>query len=108
MAIYARDAFACVYCGWKGTLDGAGLTLDHVEPRKRFGDNTTGNLLTSCLGCNLRKGARCVGEWAADEAADREARRRMYARVRRALQRPIPMLLGARLAEERAREPESA
>lgn len=53
--IFARDGFRCVYCA--RVLPGEQLTLDHVQPRMRGGDNTPGNLVTACAACNTRKGS---------------------------------------------------
>ncbi len=52
-AIYARDHHRCVYCGLEATA--AELTLDHVEPRMRGGDQSEGNLVTCCRACNTLK-----------------------------------------------------
>jgi 5-methylcytosine-specific restriction endonuclease McrA len=57
-AIYARDRFKCVYCGSKRYL-----SLDHVLPRSRGGDNTPGNLVTACLTCNDERGDKSLLEW---------------------------------------------
>jgi 5-methylcytosine-specific restriction endonuclease McrA len=51
--IYARDGHRCVECGT--TED---LTLDHIHPRARAGDDSDENLRTLCRPCNSRKGAR--------------------------------------------------
>lgn len=58
--IAARDGFRCVYCGMPFPLEQ--LTLDHVQPRMRGGDNSDGNLVCACGACNLRKGSRAA--WA--------------------------------------------
>jgi len=55
--IYKRDNFECVYCGSKKNL-----TIDHVIPRSKGGQNTWDNLVTCCSGCNLRKGNKSVDE----------------------------------------------
>jgi 5-methylcytosine-specific restriction endonuclease McrA len=49
--IFARDGWACVYCG-RATHD---LTLDHVIPRHRGGQHTWDNLVSACKPCNHRK-----------------------------------------------------
>ena len=51
--IYKRDNHQCVYCG-----SNKQLTLDHVLPKSRGGENTWTNLVTSCFKCNLKKGNR--------------------------------------------------
>ncbi len=60
--VYRRDGFKCVYCG-----SGANLTLDHVLPRSRGGDNSWENLVTCCRKCNAKK----------DDQTPEEARMRM-------------------------------
>ena len=53
--IFARDGFRCVYCGELFPPDA--LSLDHVQPRMRGGDNSEGNLVTACRADNTRKGS---------------------------------------------------
>ncbi len=62
--IFRRDGFRCVYCG--GVFPAEQLTLDHVQPRMRGGDNTPGNLVTACAACNTRKGSRPAWSFLAD------------------------------------------
>ena len=56
--IFARDGWACVYCG-KVMKD---LTLDHVMPRQRGGGHTWENLVSACKACNHRKAGRTPAE----------------------------------------------
>ena len=56
-AVMARDGFRCQYCGSTRQL-----TLDHIVPTSRGGRTTWENLVTSCAPCNVRKGARLLGE----------------------------------------------
>ena len=58
--IYMRDKFRCQYCGVKNTADE--LTLDHILPRSRGGDNSSMNVVTACVSCNNRKGNRTPSE----------------------------------------------
>ena len=58
--IYMRDKFRCQYCGAKKTP--GDLTLDHILPRSRGGDNSPMNIVTACVGCNNRKGNRTPSE----------------------------------------------
>jgi 5-methylcytosine-specific restriction endonuclease McrA len=53
--IFKRDEYRCVYCGLP--FPGEQLSLDHVQPRMRGGDNSEGNLVTACHPCNGRKGS---------------------------------------------------
>ncbi len=50
-AILRRDGFKCIYCGSLKNL-----TLDHIIPRSKGGENTWTNLVTACHDCNVLKG----------------------------------------------------
>lgn len=52
-AIYDRDGHQCVEC--ESTDD---LSLDHIWPWSKGGQDTFDNLRTLCRPCNSRKGAR--------------------------------------------------
>jgi 5-methylcytosine-specific restriction endonuclease McrA len=88
MAIYARDNFDCVYCVgvFPRRLDGRGLQLDHVKPRKAGGKSTARNLVTACARCNSRKQARPLD----DET---------HERVKKQLRKPVDRRLGRQLAK---------
>ncbi len=58
--IYMRDKFRCQYCGEKKAP--SELTLDHILPRSRGGDNSPFNVVTACVSCNQRKGNRTPSE----------------------------------------------
>jgi len=60
MRIYMRDKFRCQYCGEKKVA--GDLTLDHILPRSRGGDNSPINVVTACVPCNSRKGNRTPAE----------------------------------------------
>lgn len=49
--IMKRDGHHCQYCG--STND---LTIDHIIPKSRGGNDTWENLVTACTRCNHRKG----------------------------------------------------
>lgn len=55
--ILKRDKHTCVYCG-----STKNLTLDHLLPKSRGGQNTWTNLVCACFPCNHRKGARTPEE----------------------------------------------
>ncbi|MFU8812421.1 MAG: HNH endonuclease [Balneolaceae bacterium] len=55
--IMKRDNHTCQYCGSKNDL-----TLDHVIPRSRNGNDSWENLVTACTKCNVRKGNRTPSE----------------------------------------------
>lgn len=60
--ILKRDRHTCQYCGYRGD----NLTIDHVRPKSRGGDESWQNLVTSCYECNNCKDNRTPEEWAAD------------------------------------------
>ena len=60
LRIYMRDKFRCQYCGEK--KDVGKLTLDHILPRSRGGDNSPVNIVTACVACNNRKSNRTPDE----------------------------------------------
>lgn len=68
--IFARDEYRCVYCGQVFPEDL--LSLDHVQPRMRGGDNSDGNLVTACLACNTRKGSLPAWAFLATHPVERE------------------------------------
>ncbi len=58
--ILVRDHHTCQYCHVRfGASD---LTLDHVMPRSRGGNNSWENLVACCRRCNNRKGDRLPDE----------------------------------------------
>lgn len=56
--IFQRDGHACRYCG-----QGRNLTVDHVLPLSRGGDNAQDNLVTACRSCNSSKHDKTPEEW---------------------------------------------
>jgi len=54
--LFERDKFRCQYCGTR--YSPRELNMDHVVPRDRGGKTIWENIVTSCLGCNNRKGNR--------------------------------------------------
>lgn len=55
--VMKRDNFKCSYCGAKENL-----TIDHIIPSSRNGDNSWENLTTACLRCNTKKGDKTPTE----------------------------------------------
>jgi len=55
--IYKRDGYTCAYCGAKERL-----TIDHIHPTSRGGQDTWENLVTACCKCNSLKGNRTPQE----------------------------------------------
>jgi len=56
--VFKRDGYTCQYCGSREKV----LTIDHVLPRSRGGQDTWENLVTACHDCNTRKGDRTPSE----------------------------------------------
>ena len=54
--IYLRDGNICQYCGRR--FPTSELSIDHVVPRSRGGQNTWTNLVCACTTCNSRKAAQ--------------------------------------------------
>lgn len=67
--ILRRDSYRCVYCG--ETLPATSLTLDHVQPKMRGGDQSEGNLVTACRPCNADKGAAPAWAYLAERPEQR-------------------------------------
>lgn len=55
--IYKRDGHKCQYCS--STND---LSIDHVHPKSRGGEDSWENLVTACVKCNTRKGNKLLEE----------------------------------------------
>jgi hypothetical protein len=62
--IYERDSYHCQYCNKQ--LTRFTVSLDHVHPVAEGGDNSLGNLVTACIGCNSRKNVRPLGDFLAE------------------------------------------
>nr|WP_294529184.1 HNH endonuclease [uncultured Rhodopila sp.] len=59
-SVFARDGFACRYCGARAGQEGVELHADHVVSVAEGGGNTYDNLVTACNKCNGGKGARSL------------------------------------------------
>lgn len=55
--IYKRDDYTCGYCGVKENL-----TIDHIIPSSKGGEDSWENMVTCCSSCNLKKGDRLLKE----------------------------------------------
>ncbi len=56
--IIKRDGHRCQYCGQSRTA----MTVDHIIPRNRKGEDTWENLVCACVRCNNKKGDRTTEE----------------------------------------------
>lgn len=52
----------CAYCG-KPPIDNKSLTIDHVRPKVRGGEDRTTNCIPACRACNQDKGSEFWQEW---------------------------------------------
>ena len=50
--ILKRDNHTCQYCGVRSVP----MTIDHIIPRQRSGEDSWYNLVAACVSCNARKG----------------------------------------------------
>jgi len=55
--IFKRDGYQCGYCG-----SSRNLTIDHIVPRSKGGDNSWTNLVTCCNRCNNEKDSKTLEE----------------------------------------------
>jgi 5-methylcytosine-specific restriction endonuclease McrA len=55
--IFLRDNFVCQYCGKEGNL-----TIDHILPKSRGGDDSWSNTVVCCVRCNNKKGDKTLEE----------------------------------------------
>jgi 5-methylcytosine-specific restriction endonuclease McrA len=68
--ILKRDRYRCVYCN--AAPPEHELTLDHVEPRVKGGDQSDGNLVACCQACNELKAGRAAWAFLATDKERRE------------------------------------
>ena len=58
--VFKRDCFKCQYCG--RCAPEIILHVDHISPVSKGGASDILNLITSCVDCNLGKGARTLDD----------------------------------------------
>lgn len=58
--VYKRDNYECVYCGCDNRKT---LTLDHVHPTSKGGQNSFENVVTACRKCNGEKADLTLTEY---------------------------------------------
>jgi 5-methylcytosine-specific restriction endonuclease McrA len=56
--IIKRDGHRCQFCGQSRTA----MTVDHVNPKNRGGEDSWENLVCACVRCNNKKGDRTPEE----------------------------------------------
>lgn len=68
LRVFARDRWRCKLCGRKtpqtkrGTYEDDAPELDHIEPVSLGGMHTYLNTQCACRACNIRKGAKPLGQ----------------------------------------------
>lgn len=67
--IFKRDDYRCVYCG---VNDKRKLTIDHVIPKCRNGNDTWDNVVVACNKCNNEKGNLTLEEWGKEDPNPRK------------------------------------
>jgi hypothetical protein len=67
--VFTRDRFTCVYCG--RSAPEVELSVDHVEPRMRGGDSSSGNIVTACVACNRAKAGLAAWSYLAERDEER-------------------------------------
>jgi 5-methylcytosine-specific restriction endonuclease McrA len=60
--VYERDKYCCRYCGEYLKGKKGRLSIDHVIPKSKGGDNSLENLVTACPQCQWKKGAKSLEE----------------------------------------------
>jgi hypothetical protein len=94
-----------VYCEAQGGPLGEGLSLDHVKPHAKGGDNGPGNLVTCCLNCNKSKQDASMKAWFARLRAKGVITRTLSGRITRRRRKPLDRKAGRQIAA--ARRPNS-
>lgn len=69
--VFKRDMFTCQYCGRKAP--DVVLHIDHIKPVSKGGRNEIMNLVTSCIDCNLGKGAKTLSDQSVVERQRKQA-----------------------------------
>jgi 5-methylcytosine-specific restriction endonuclease McrA len=60
--VWRRDGFQCTYCGRKSS-NTLTITVDHILPKAKGGNNNYENLTTCCNPCNSKKGSLLLIEF---------------------------------------------
>lgn len=68
VVVFTRDGWRCQLCGAEtpkskmGKREPRAPTVDHIVPLSRGGAHSYQNTQCACLSCNLKKGARMIGQ----------------------------------------------
>ena len=58
--VFKRDNYTCVYCGED---EPRAMTIDHVIPKSKGGEDSFENCVTACRPCNADKDDLTLEEW---------------------------------------------
>ena len=58
--VFKRDNYTCVYCGED---EPRAMTIDHVIPKSKGGEDSFENCVTACRPCNAEKDDLTIEEW---------------------------------------------
>lgn len=100
LAIYLRDGLACCYCGT--TCEESQLTLDHLKPYSKGGNNEASNLVTCCQKCNSSRGNRSYTKFAASVASYLNhglVAADILAHIRRCIRRTLDLVYAKQLVD---------
>jgi 5-methylcytosine-specific restriction endonuclease McrA len=101
LSIYARDGFACVYCGCSADDSRCKLSLDHIVPRELGGTHEASNLVTSCIACNSARRDLPMRAWLKTLRSRGVRTEGLAAKIRRLTTKTLDMDLGRRLLSAR-------
>lgn len=59
-AVFKRDNYGCQYC--EKILTSSQITIDHIIPKSRGGNNSFENCVAACHECNSKKGSKLPHE----------------------------------------------
>lgn len=60
--LFAQHSYSCYYCGFQ-SINLTEMTIDHVVPLSKGGDNHIRNIVPCCSKCNTRKRSRSESEY---------------------------------------------
>ena len=60
--IYTRDKYRCIYCGRNFKHNKSKLSIDHIIPKSKGGQDTWENTACACYSCNSKKADKLLHE----------------------------------------------
>jgi hypothetical protein len=97
LAIYLRDSFMCQYCGKDLHREKPfNVTLDHLRPQVKSGNNEPKNLVTACRACNCGRQDKPWRKYATSGAIQR---------IQRTVKRVLPRDLAKSIIKGEVHDP---